>query len=153
MQTIYLVACCDRKLREPAPARLLYRSCLFRLAREYAEAAGGRWVILSALHGVVLPEQVIAPYDVRMPSSREAAERWAQGVASALQQLAGEHPTRFVSLCGAEYTRHLGDLHPHVIEHPLAGLAIGKRLQWLKQHTAALASSPLANGANDESSR
>lgn len=142
MRTIYLVGCCDRKLREPAPARELYRSSLFKLEREYVEATGHSWVILSALHGVVQPDAVIAPYDLRMASSGEQALRWAQQVTEQLLQLAGDVPTRFVSLCGANYTRHLGDLRGHVLEHPLAGMAIGKRLHWLKQQTAALLSRP-----------
>jgi hypothetical protein len=128
-EALVLVSCCGLKLARPAPARELYQSPLFKLARRFAEQSGRPWVILSALHGVVDPEQIIEPYDQRMPTAREAAQAWAAPVAIELQRRAG----RFVSLCGVDYTRHLAGLD---IEHPLAGLGVGSRLQWLKRATA-----------------
>src|SRR6516162_8116839 len=78
--SIVLVACCGPKLAEPAPAADLYVSSLFKKARTYAERRG-RWFILSALHGLVHPATVIAPYDVtlkKMPAQER--REWGQKV-------------------------------------------------------------------------
>jgi hypothetical protein len=75
---IILVACCGPKLAGPAPAADLYVSTLFKKARTYAERRG-RWFILSALHGLVDPKMVIAPYDVtlkKMPAQKR--REWAR---------------------------------------------------------------------------
>lgn len=72
----FVVACGDRKAPAPAPARDLYTGSLFAhvLKGVEAEAAAtardlGRPVtvlVLSALHGLVTLDTVLAPYDVRM---------------------------------------------------------------------------------------
>jgi hypothetical protein len=69
---VVLVACCGPKLKEPVPAADLYISDLFKKARTYAERRG-RWFILSALHGLLDPSAVVAPYDVtlkKMPAAK-----------------------------------------------------------------------------------
>jgi hypothetical protein len=147
MNTVYLVSCCGEKLQHPAPARDLYVSQLFKLARAYVESTGERWVILSALWGMVLPDQVVEPYDRRMPTTRASRAMWGNMTAHQLLDLAAGEPTRFVSLCGSDYTNPLGALegtmrlsiyYPtgHRIEYPLDGLGIGKRLRWLKDAPA-----------------
>src|SRR3546814_7260194 len=60
---VFLVACVAAKLDRPAPARDLYASPWFQKARAYVERQGGAWFILSAKHGLIAPETVIAPYD------------------------------------------------------------------------------------------
>jgi hypothetical protein len=66
------------------PARDLYISPLFRAARAYAERRYGpeRWFILSARHGLVRPDQLLAPYDLSLrqltPTERAA---WGDRVA------------------------------------------------------------------------
>lgn len=72
----YVVPCGGAKLDRPAPARELYTGSMFRHTFEHAsrcaeldEAAGlgpARVLILSALHGLVDPDQVLEPYDLRM---------------------------------------------------------------------------------------
>ncbi|MGI9149443.1 MAG: DUF6884 domain-containing protein [Chloroflexota bacterium] len=52
-----LVACSRAKADGPRPARQLYISPLFRAARACCERHYGRWLILSALHGLVDPER------------------------------------------------------------------------------------------------
>src|SRR3546814_14699200 len=59
---VFLVACVAAKLDRPAPARDLYASPWFQKARAYVERQGGAWFILSAKHGLIAPETVIAPY-------------------------------------------------------------------------------------------
>lgn len=153
-QTVILVSCCGAKLAQPAPARDLYQSQLFKAARRYAEASGHQWMILSAKYGAVHPDDVIAPYDQRLPSDiRPAAKNesplgeWYFRTSFLLRH--GPHgsinePTAFISLCGAEYTRGLNLTHGiyaptgHTLEEPLKGMAIGQRLAWLKANTAQL---------------
>lgn len=133
MRRVVLVSCCGEKLEAPASALELYRSRLFRLARAYAEQHGDAWLILSARHGAIAPDQVVAPYDLRLPTRR--ADRAAWG-AIAAQQLADlvDGPAVLVSLAGAPYTDTIAPRLPArlVLEHPLAGLGIGDRLAWLK---------------------
>jgi hypothetical protein len=58
---VILVSCVKRKRMSVAPARDLYTSTLFQGGRRYAESKGTPWYILSALHGLVEPETVVAP--------------------------------------------------------------------------------------------
>ena len=61
---LYLIACSATKLDHAAPARELYTGQAFRFAM--AAAADGDALILSALHGLVHPSQVIEPYNVTL---------------------------------------------------------------------------------------
>jgi hypothetical protein len=73
-----LVACSKTKADGPRPAAELYTSPLFRKAAAYCRRHYDRWFILSALHGLVEPSTVLAPYDLTLtaltPTEREA---WA----------------------------------------------------------------------------
>lgn len=60
-----LVGCVATKVSHPAPARELYASELLRGRQRCAERSGKPWVILSARHGVVDPDTVLAPYEQR----------------------------------------------------------------------------------------
>src|SRR6202045_437437 len=97
--SIILVACCGPKLSKPAPAADLYVSSLFKKARTYAERRG-RWFILSALHGLLDPTEVIAPYDVtlkKMPARKR--REWGQKVREQMQD-AGLIGLPLVALAG-----------------------------------------------------
>lgn len=69
-QHLVVIACGAAKLDHPAQAAELYTSAHFKLmlkaARRLAEDHGGRVVIMSALHGLVELETVLAPYDLKM---------------------------------------------------------------------------------------
>lgn len=126
---VILVACCGPKLTEPAPAADLYVSQLFKKARTYAERRG-RWFILSALHGLVDPSAVIAPYNVtlkRMPAAKR--REWGQMVREQMNK-AGLAGLPLVALAGADYVKPLLAAGL-AVEQPMKGLGIGKQLQWL----------------------
>jgi len=78
-QHLVVIACGAEKLDRPAQAAELYTSGHFRLmlkaARRLAQDHGGRAVIMSALHGLVELDAVVAPYDLKMgqPGSITAA--------------------------------------------------------------------------------
>lgn len=146
-KSIYLVACCARKLQRPAPAQDLYTSVWFRLARAYVESQGAGlgvtagWAILSAKYGWVLPTQVIESYDFSL-RDMPLRDQWVWALRLA-PQLAS-HITdggyqRVVFLAGELYrdpVEHYlrrccrGDL---AFESPLKGLGIGQQLAWLKR--------------------
>ncbi len=138
---VFLVACSAGKVQAGSvPARDLYSSQLFTLARRYAEKHGAAWFILSAKFGLLDPAQLVAPYDESLNDKR-AGERaaWGQLVAEQirLQQLAG---VELVILAGRAYRDPLQQLleaQGHTITVPMAGLAIGKQLQFLTRGLAA----------------
>jgi hypothetical protein len=89
-----LVGCASAKLSQPAPARELYTSPLFRKASAYAEATCTRWYVLSAKHGLVAPDAILEPYNVKLGRATRDPETdappihaWAQSVRD---QLAAE---------------------------------------------------------------
>jgi hypothetical protein len=135
---VFLVSCVSSKQDRPAPARLLYQSDWFVKARAFVEARGSRWLILSALHGVVAPEEVIAPYE-RTLNTMPAPERrqWAAMVQAQLAPLlAGRH--RIVFLAGQRYREYLAPALARdgfQVEVPMEGLRIGEQLAWLSART------------------
>lgn len=120
----------------PAPARELYTGALFAAARRRAVASGKPWYILSALHGLVHPEEQLAPYDARLPEVHprrgppETSLRWAEGAVAALAALAPPGGLDLEVLAGRAYVEPLRRAVPRSwsIREPLARLGIGKRL-------------------------
>ena len=131
-----LVSCVARKLSRSAPAKDLYTSDLFRKTRSLVEARGWTWLILSAKHGIVDPEQVIEPYEKTLKTMAVAERRdWAEECLDALEpHLEGVQSVVF--LAGATCLEFLAPvLRDRGIEvhDPMAGLPIGKRLAWLSR--------------------
>lgn len=136
MKRIAVVGCCKTKLPHGAPAQDLYVSPLFKLCRRYAERFCDEWVIFSAGHGLVLPQQFIAPYDQTLPKmSRNDRIQWAMETHWDLVHRYPLHwrDIQFVLLAGGEYGTPLIGANDTM---PLAGLGFGKRLAWLKRELA-----------------
>lgn len=138
MTTIGLIACAGSKLCGPAPAEKLYTSQLFRKTRAFVRSKCDCWFILSAEHGLLRPNEIVAPYDRtlnRMPKARR--EAWAARVFAQLHPLL--HPgDAIIMLAGDRYRSFLMPVlqrEGHSVQVPLAGMRIGEQLQWLKQHT------------------
>ena len=118
------------------PARELYVSPLFRAARAYAEReyGPGRWLILSALHGLVDPDALLDPYDLslRQLSARER-EAWGNRVAV---ELTDRFPAGTVLWfhAGTLYRDAIARVVAHQVRFPLAGLGIGEQLAWYRRH-------------------
>lgn len=130
MKIIVLIACGARKRVNPCKAKDLYQGPLFKAARRAAERTGHEWAILSALHGVVMPEQLLAPYEKALSASPKAErEAWCQRT--------GEHLRRkwpgaqFICLASSHYAGALTGLPA---QFPMRGLPIGKQLQALKRY-------------------
>jgi len=128
MKPLFLIACSAAKLDHPAPAAELYTGQAFKLAKAAAAAAGADILILSALHGVVRPDQVIAPYNRALAAMNTQQRKvWAGMVAQQLEQ----HKYRpTVVLAGKHYAAATFDFY-HAA-YPLAGKGIGQQLAELK---------------------
>lgn len=132
---VALVSCVKKKRETPAPACDLYISQLFRGLRGYAQRNADAWFILSAMHGLLRPDQIVAPYE-RTLNRLAKADRiaWAERVG---QQLLGVLPAgaKIVMLAGERYREFLLPLlvgHGFAVSVPLAGLKLGEQLQRLK---------------------
>ena len=143
--TVYLVSCVSKKREQPCAARDLFVSDWFRKVRRFVEASECPWYILSAKHGLVSPDQVIAPYEQTLSKTR-AAERlaWGEQVAAQLASVVLDHPFRVVFLAGERYREFLV---PHLasrgveVSVPMEGRRIGEQLRWLGQHHGSCRSS------------
>lgn len=132
-----LVSCVKTKLPYAAPTRDLYCSTWFKKARSLVEAQRAPWFILSALHGLVDPDEAIAPYELTLKELSIAERRiWAGEVLRQLAPKLGGRP-RIVFLAGEAYraflVKPLQDAGCQV-EVPMEGLAQGEQLAWLASH-------------------
>lgn len=139
--TIGLVGCASQKLKRPAPARQLYVSPLFKKASAYAELTCDRWYVLSAKHGLVHPDTVLEPYDIRLGTNHRTTppiHQWAAGVKAQLaEELAGLDNVKLVALAGEQY-RTAVYFGAFEYEIPMKGLGIGQQLGWLTERLAEL---------------
>jgi hypothetical protein len=89
LRRIGLVGCVKRKAGSPRPARDLYLSDLFVGRRRYVERTCSQWWILSALHGLVHPDDVLAPYDATLKDvGRPQRREWSRRVLASLDERA-----------------------------------------------------------------
>jgi uncharacterized HhH-GPD family protein len=85
-----LVGCVKSKGAQPAAARDLYTSAMFRGRRAFVEQSCERWFVLSSKYGLVEPDEVIEPYDVTLKDQPTVArERWAAAVIEELERHLG----------------------------------------------------------------
>lgn len=141
---VVLVSCVKSKLPEPAAARDLYTSPLFTRARAYAEKSGAPWFILSAEHGLVRPEEWLAPYDRYLPDTPASyRQAWGSWVVARLELLVGDLRGRVVEMhAGGAY---VDAVRPDLasrgaqLAEPLGGLAMGERLAWYNNDAATAA--------------
>jgi len=132
---IALVCCGKQKLTTAAPAQELYTSTLFQKTRSYVERNYDGWVVLSALHHVLAPSDVIAPYEFKL--GQQDSDKWAELVVS--QLVAQLKPGSCLDYFGgATYGRVVPRLEAagFLVGQPLAGLQVGERLRWFKQREA-----------------
>jgi hypothetical protein len=134
-----LVGCVKSKQPRAAPARELYRSPLFRGRRAWVERTCDRWFVLSAKHGLVEPDRLLAPYDETLTDLPLAARRvWSGQVVLALEKALGD-------LSGVVIELHAGMAYLDSglaaglsqrgagLEHPAKGLSLGHQLAFYKQ--------------------
>jgi hypothetical protein len=140
---IGLVGCVKMKLDQAARAEDLYVSPLFRGRRAYVQRTCERWYVLSALHGLLRPDETIEPYDVALRDVSQKQRRlWASDV---LRQLDAE----LGSCSGLVFDLHAGANYADfglvrgllergaVVERPTAGLSMGRQLSFYAAAGAA----------------
>ena len=136
-RTVYLVSCVSEKRPVPTLAKDLYTSSWFKKARHYAERSGNPWFILSAEHGLVSPDQVLAPYEKTLNTMPIAERRkWAERVSAQLEEVVPQME-RAVFLAGQRYREFVADhlrKRNILVEVPMQGLRIGEQLSWLSSH-------------------
>lgn len=125
---LFVVACGSTKLEHPAPAEQLYCSSHFALmlAAARSEAADTARVcgqttsvaILSALHGLVDPTTVLAPYNLKMGQPGSITATQVAG------QLAVAPPAEIVAMLPAAYLRVLTEAAGVLNEGGWADIAV-----------------------------
>ncbi len=140
---VALVGCVRSKRTGTHPARDLFVSALFGRRRAHVEAAGLRWWILSARHGLVRPDEPLAPYNETLNDmSSIEREAWGEKV---LAQLHSELP----DLDGYTVEIHAGGryvdaIRPGLLEQgagvmvPTAGMGLGAQLAFYGKVAAAV---------------
>jgi len=129
-----LIACGAKKSTIREMAKNLYMGELFKKSRAYVESNCYMWGILSAKHGLLLPDDWTDPYDCTLNDMRKAQRKeWAYMV---LGQIKIRIPatTRVTMLAGAAYREPLETMLAELMptSAPLGGLGIGQQLAWLK---------------------
>lgn len=133
---LVFVGCVKSKRPYPAPARELYISSWFHKARDLVEAHNAHWFVLSALYGLVRPDEVISPYDHTLKRLGVADRRaWSEMVLRQIGPLLGQTP-RVVFFAGQRYREFL--VEPLLergldVEIPMEGLTRGEQLAWLSE--------------------
>lgn len=139
--SVGLVSCVKKKMSHAAEARDLYISPLFQMSRKIVEQRCRRWFILSALHGLVEPTQVIAPYEKSLTNAlRAERQQWSQGVFDRFCEAVppGIDVELFAGQRYAEFLVPLLAARGHTVRDPLRGLSMGRRLSRLLELMASL---------------
>jgi hypothetical protein len=83
---LLLVTCVYEKADSPRAAKDLYCSPYFQRLRRYAERHAKPWFIVSAEHGLVRPDEWLAPYERYLPDTPSwYQEVWGSWVAARLR--------------------------------------------------------------------
>ena len=136
---IGLVGCVKGKADGARAAKDLYVSTLFLGRRSYVERSCDEWWVLSAEHGLVHPDTVLAPYDVTLKDASRAARRlWSTDVLTTIDVRVAPDPGDIFEIhAGAEY-RDFGlvsGLHSRscVVDIPTERMRIGPQLRFYKR--------------------
>lgn len=133
-----LISCSKSKLSATAPARELYTGQLFKRAVSWAQRQNLTWFVVSALHGLLIPEQTIAPYNYTIKDLRgREREQWANRVVSAELTRHVAKQSHAILILPEPYRRFIEpELTKNEItyENPLAGKGIGQQIKWLAEN-------------------
>ena len=155
-KSLILLGCVKTKLDHRAKAKDLYVSPLWLARRSYAEQSERPWMILSALYGLIDPDEEIDTYDLAL-AGRSGADRaaWGRGVVAALDRRLGVLDAWVFEVhAGAAYRQAIEDPLTERgarVVAPLAQLSMGYQRRWYSDHTAS-EGTPDALGRRRESS-
>ena len=130
-----LVSCVKTKADRALPASELYISDWFKKAKALIERSGADWFILSAEHGLLDPDERIAPYEKTLKKMGVSEKRaWAERVSSQMDARLPD-ADEVIILAGMDYRTYLmpylRDRFPSVLI-PMEGLTSGRQLNWLE---------------------
>ncbi len=133
---VALIACSKTKAAFAAAARDLYTGDFFRKGQAYADKHLDGFAILSAKHGLLDADDVVAPYNERLSSRKSERAGWHAMVLDALRTAYDVEATIFVLICGSDYRE--GILAAVDIEalNPFIGCrGLGDMKRWLAANT------------------
>ena len=110
----------------------MYIGVYFRACRDHVKRRCDKWAIMSSKYGLVMPTQVIDPYEQSLNTTSLTYRRqWVQRVR---QKIDDEFPNQYIyCLAGKQYREALKG-RPNV-SFPLCHIGgIGKQLAWLKSN-------------------
>jgi len=171
-QTLVVVGCgaAKRSRNFRYEARQLYTSTYFKKKREYADAVGDQWAILSAEHGLLAPTEKVKPYETSIDDlDAEALDELAHEVGMdltdwvhwVLTQGDEVDVDRIVVLAGKRYLEPLRERDVFEtgfdvsVEYPLQQSdlgGIGEQMSWLKECTEAVQQKKLITDGGGEAS-
>jgi hypothetical protein len=131
MRRIGLIGCSKKKKSYSTKAQELYQGALFQKSLTLCKLKRFDAIyILSAKHGLVFLDQVLAPYEHAL-SDMSISQRadWAKKVRQQLLEK-GESYSQLWFYCGFLYHQYF------IGEKPLEGLGIGRSLSFLTQEIA-----------------
>ena len=103
---IHLITCVKEKQNHSCPAVEMYQGTLFQRLVTIAQKEADRFFILSGKYGLLLPEEIIDPYDVHLGQTSDVYQKkWSAKVIEKLQlhtDLLNDH---FVLYCSEAYHR------------------------------------------------
>lgn len=133
------------------PAKDLYTSNYFQLKREYAEANGDQWMVLSAEHGLVPPTAELRPYETSIDDLDEGEldqlahevgmeliewVAWEKGNGTTVDEIVVLAGRKYIDPLREREAFHAG-IEPTVLfplqQADLSG--IGEQMAWLKSRS------------------
>ena len=134
-QFIGLVSCGKAKRPRPCKAGVLYTGGLTKMGIDWMARNCSRWYILSALYGLLHPDTVIEPYELKLDDlSKEDRAGWGGAVSISLAEEANPEGKDLLVLAGGEYLKNLPPQPGRVVPVFGGGMKMGLRMQWLKRN-------------------
>lgn len=128
MTPTVVIGCGAAKLASPAPACDLYTGQQFQMSRRAVEHLELNWIVLSARHGLLRPEEIVAPYDYVLGHSQKSI----RVLTSVLRHQRNKWPQGLIeSWCTRRYTQAMREAGMPVVAAPLEGLGVGECYTWL----------------------
>lgn len=135
VRKIALISCSAEKLGRRAPAQELYTSQLFKKSAAWVRQQGiTEWFVISAMYGLVRPEQPLPPYNYTMRNKTpEERAAWNLEIATYLDAWIPEgEQVEIVLMAGEAYAGWIPMVAPFAkVTQPMQGMQIGERLQFL----------------------
>lgn len=140
-ERLVLVGCVATKQTGTHRAADLYTSPLWKKRRAYAQASNCPWLIVSAQHGFVDPNTIVASYNTQLKAS--TVGDWSSRHKRRLSVLVSKSPVTLEVHGGVHYVdaveraaRYLNLFEGYniTVTAPLAGKMIGQTLSWYNAH-------------------